>query len=132
RKLLRVFQVPGLIVVPLVFLYPAVHDLDMLKIGVFFAGLLTVAQFSFWGNYLPRVYPLYLRGTGESFAANVGGRMVGTSMAMVTTQLSNVMVGTTPSMKLAYSAACVALLVYAIGFLASFHLPEPQKDTLPD
>ncbi len=40
-------------------------------------GFFTVAQFSFWGNYLPRVYPLHLRGTGESFAANVGGRILG-------------------------------------------------------
>ena len=43
---------------------------------------MTVAQFSFWGNYLPRVYPTHLRGTGESFAANVGGRMIGTSAAL--------------------------------------------------
>ena len=51
-----------------------------LKIGMFFAGLFTVAQFSFWGNYLPRVYPTHLRGTGEGFAANVGGRMLGTGL----------------------------------------------------
>jgi hypothetical protein len=70
RRLLRVFQVPGLFLVPLVFLYPAVHDLETLKWGIFLAGLLTVAQFSFWGNYLPRVYPTHLRGTGESFAAS--------------------------------------------------------------
>ena len=82
RKLLRVFQLPGLIIVPLVFLYPAVNDLFALKIGVFVAGLMTVAQFSFWGNYLPRVYPVHLRGTGESFAANIGGRMIGTSAAL--------------------------------------------------
>jgi MFS family permease len=79
RKLLRVFQVPGLVIVPLVFLYPALTDLTMLKVGIFLAGLMTVAQFSFWGNYLPRVYPVHLRGTGESFAANIGGRMIGTS-----------------------------------------------------
>ena len=47
-------------------------------------GLVTVAQFSFWGNYLPAVYPLHLRGTGESFAANIGGRMIGTPFAAVT------------------------------------------------
>ena len=46
--------------------------------GAFLAGLFTVAQFSFWGNYLPRVYPVHLRGTGEGFAANIGGRMIGT------------------------------------------------------
>jgi MFS family permease len=91
RKLLRVFQIPGLILVPLVFLFPAVSSLAWLKWGVFFAGLLTVAQFSFWGNYLPRVYPIHLRGTGESFAANIGGRMIGTSAALLTTQLAGTM-----------------------------------------
>lgn len=132
RKLLRVFQAPGLAVVPLVFLFPAIYDLQMLKWGIFFAGLLTVAQFSFWGNYLPRVYPTYLRGTGEGFAANVGGRMFGTSAALVTTQLSNIMPGGIPSTKLAYAAATVAFLVYAIGFTASFWLPDPKLEKLPD
>ena len=111
RKLLHIFQIPGLFIVPLVFFYPAVSNLEVLKWGVFLAGLVTVAQFSFWGNYLPRVYPTYLRGTGESFAANVGGRMFGTSAAFITTQLANVTPGTTPSMKLAYAAAGVALAV---------------------
>jgi hypothetical protein len=132
RKLLRVFQVPGLIIVPLVFFWPALHDLGMLKWGVFLAGLLTVAQFSFWGNYLPRMYPTHLRGTGESFAANVGGRMVGTSAAMVTTQLANIMPGAGAPAKLAYAAATVALFVYALGFLSSFWLPEPSQEKLPD
>jgi MFS family permease len=132
RRLLRVFQVPGLFLVPLVFFYPAVHDLSMVQVGMFLAGLLTVAQFSFWGNYLPRVYPTHLRGTGESFAANIGGRMIGTSAALLTTQLANVMTGSTPFTKLAYSASTVALLVYAVGFLSSFWLPEPQRAELPE
>jgi MFS family permease len=132
RLLLRVFQLPGLFLVPFVFFYPAVHDLGMLKVGVFLAGLLTVAQFSFWGNYLPRMYPTHLRGTGESFAANIGGRMIGTSAALLTTQLANVMPGSTSFTKLAYSAAAVALLVYAVGFLSSFWLPEPLEDKLPE
>ena len=132
RKLLRVFQVPGLFLVPLVFLFPAVDNLALLKWGVFLAGLLTVAQFSFWGNYLPRVYPTYLRGTGESFAANIGGRMLGTSAALLTTNLANVMPGGAPTTKLAYAAALVAFLVYAGGFMASFWLPEPQQEDLPD
>ena len=132
RKLLRVFQLPGLFLVPFVFFYPAVHSLSMIQIGIFLAGLLTVAQFSFWGNYLPRVYPTHLRGTGESFAANIGGRMIGTSAALLTTQLANVMVGSTQFTKLAYSASAVALLVYAVGFLSSFWLPEPKQEALPE
>jgi MFS family permease len=132
QRLIRVFQIPGLLLIPLVFLFPAVNDLEMLRWGVFFAGLLTVAQFSFWGNYLPRVYPTHLRGTGESFAANIGGRMLGTFMAVVTTQLANIMPGSAPSTKLAYAAAAVACLVYAVGLGASFWLPEPAEGKLPD
>jgi MFS family permease len=128
RKLLRVFQVPGLIIIPLVFLFPAKENLELAKWGIFITGLMTVAQFSFWGNYLPRVYPVYLRGTGESFAANIGGRMFGTSAAFVVTQLANVMPGAAPTVKLANAAALVALAVYAIGFAASFWLPEPKRE----
>jgi MFS family permease len=132
RRLLRLFQVPGLVLLPLVFLFPARTDLELLKWGIFLSGLVTVAQFSFWGNYLPRMYPTHLRGTGESFAANVGGRMIGTSAALVTTTLANVMPGATPSDKLAYAAAAVAFGVYAIGFAASFALPEPKGAQLPE
>lgn len=131
RKLLRVFQVPGLVIVPFVFLYPALNDLEMLRWGALLVGLLTVAQFSFWGNYLPRVYPTHLRGTGESFAANIGGRMIGTSAALVTTTLANHMPGATAPMQLAYAAALVGTLTYIIGFAASFALPEPQEE-LPE
>jgi hypothetical protein len=110
----------------------ATHSLELVKWGIFVYGLATIGQFSFWGNYLPRVYPTYLRGTGESFAANVGGRMLGTCAALVTTQLANVMPGVTPSVKLAYASAAVGTTAYLIGFAASFWLPEPGKADLPD
>jgi hypothetical protein len=132
RRLLRLFQVPGLLLVPVVFAWAAINDLEALKWGIFLVGLVTVAQFSFWGNYLPRVYPTHLRGTGESFAANVGGRMLGTSAAFVTTTLATSMPGATPSVKLAYAAAIVGLSVYVIGFVTSFFLPEPKGEDLPD
>src|SRR5262245_56154430 len=131
RRLLRIFQVPGTLIVPLVFFYALRFDLELLKWGIFLAGLVTVAQFSFWGNYLPRVYPTHLRGTGESFAANVGGRMIGTSAALLTTQLAKIMPGQ-PAEALAYAAAAVAALVYVVGLAASFALPEPQRAELPD
>jgi hypothetical protein len=132
RRLLHVFQIPGMILLPIVFLFPATSSLALLRWGIFFVGLLTVAQFSFWGNYLPRMYPTHLRGTGESFAANIGGRMVGTSAALLTTQIARSMPGAVPATKLAYAAGAVAFLVYAIGFLASFWLPEPAQEKLPD
>lgn len=73
---------------PIIFAYFATTSLSLTYVGLFLAGFVTVAQFSFWGNYLPRVYPLHLRGTGESFAANIGGRLIGTSFAWVTATLA--------------------------------------------
>lgn len=132
RKLLRVFQVPGLVMAPFLFAYAATNSLSLLEWGIFLFGMATIGQFSFWGNYLPRMYPTYLRGTGESFAANVGGRMIGTCAALVTTQLAGVMSGASPPTRLAYASALVGTTAYLIGFAASFWLPEPKRDALPD
>src|SRR5262245_23714700 len=132
RKLLHVFQLPGLIVLPLVFFYAGTTNLELTKWGMALAGFFTVSQFSFWGNYLPRVYPTHLRGTGQGFAANVGGRMIGTGFAFVTTQLTNVMPGATPPTRLAYAAALVGFGVYLTGFIASWFMPEPKGEALPE
>ena len=94
-------------------------------------GFFTVAQFSFWGNYLPRMFPTHLRGTGESFAANVGGRMIGTSFAYVTATLASSLSGP-PHVQLAVAAAAVALTVYLCGLVVSPALPEPKGTALPD
>ncbi len=132
RNLLRVFLVPGLILVPLIFIFPATSNLSMLQWGMFLAGLFTVAQLSFWGNYLPRVYPTHLRGTGESFAANIGGRMIGASAPLLTTQMAAAISVGAPATKLAYAAAGVAFLVYAGNLILSFFLPEPKREELPE
>jgi hypothetical protein len=140
RWLIRAFLFPGLVILPIVFGYAPLHSQQALQMGIFLVGLFTVAQFSFWGNYLPRVYPVHLRGTGESFAANIGGRMIGTSFAMVTSQLALRMPvetgGATPAvadaMKMAAAATVVGTGVYLINILLSFWLPEPQQDELPE
>jgi predicted MFS family arabinose efflux permease len=131
RRLLHVFQVPGLIILPLVFAF-STTSLTFAKLGIFVAGFCTVAQLSFWGNYLPRVFPTHLRGTGEGFAANIGGRMIGTGFAFVTTQVANVTPGTTAQLRLAYAAAIVAFGVYLAGFITSWWLPEPKGQALPE
>src|SRR4030095_11948954 len=75
RKLIRTFQIPGLILMAFVFYYAATHSLELTKWGMFLAGVFTVGQLSFWGNYLPRVYPTHLRGTCEGCYAKLGGRL---------------------------------------------------------
>ena len=132
KRLLHIFQIPGLLLVPLVLFLPAVRDADMSSWGIFALGVVSVAQFSFWGNYLPTLYPTHLRGTGESFAANVGGRMFGTAAALITTSIVIYMPGRTVTQQLAYAAGIVGFLAYAIGFIASFWLPEPRQDAIPD
>lgn len=150
RGLLRMFQIPALIILPLVFWYflqiPNQQygniDLESVLLGnfpinsisllVLLCGLVVVAQFSFWGNYLPRVFPLHLRGTGESFAANIGGRMFGTMFALVTTSLA---VASTPAQApvvMAQTAALVALAVTSAGVILSFFLPEPSPELSED
>jgi hypothetical protein len=127
QKLIRLFQVPGLFVIPLTYYWLFRDQPALFPWGVFVAGFLTVAQFSYFGEYLPKVFPLHLRGTGGSFATNVGGRMIGTSMAFVTTNLVAPMVGGKGPMHVATAAAIVGTAMFAIGLALSFLLPEPRK-----
>ena len=71
------------------------------------------------------MYPTHLRGTGESFALNIGGRLLGASAALVTTQLANVMPGDGTAARLAYSAGTVAVLAYSMSLIGSFWLSSP-------
>jgi hypothetical protein len=100
--------------------------------GIFLLGTVSVAQFSFWGNYLPTLYPTHLRGTGESFAANVGGRMLGTSAALITANIVIHMPGGTATRQLGYAAGIVGFLAYVFGFIASFWLPEPPQERITE
>ena len=131
RRLIRLFLVPGVVVMPLVF-FAATRDLRLLEVGTFLAGFFTVGQFSFWGNYLPRMYPTWLRGTGESFAVNIGGRMIGTGGALVTTTLTLAMPGGSPAAQLALAAGAVGVTSFLIALIASRWLPEPEGSQLPE
>jgi MFS family permease len=144
--LYRVFVIPGCIVMPLTYFFPAAgqtpeavlnmfggSNITLLAIGIFLVGFCTVGQFSFWGNYLPRMYPVHLRGTGESFAANIGGRMFGTSANALTTFLfAPMFVSMYSSMPrpttFAFGAAVTGTLVYVVALVLSFWLPEPNPE----
>jgi hypothetical protein len=78
------------------------------------------------------MYPTYLRGTGESFAINIGGRVIGASGVLLTTQLANIMPGAGPAARLAYSAGTLAAFAYSLSLIGSFWLREPEHTRLPD
>ena len=75
---------------------------------------------------------MHLRGTGESFAANIGGRMIGTSAAWVTATLAATMPGRDAVPQMAIRRRGRGDGVYLVGFIASFWLPEPQSEELPE
>jgi MFS family permease len=132
RVLLRLFQVPGLVLFPLTYVLLYREAPDSFVFGIFLCGLLTVGQFSYFGEYLPKAFPLHLRGTGGSFATNVGGRMIGTSGSLVTgTLLAPLMPGDNYT-QVATAAAITGTSVFLIGLIASFWLPEPKDEEAPN
>jgi MFS family permease len=135
RRLLNVFAIPAMIFVPLLFWWLSnslqTDSLMMIKVGIFVAGFFVVAQFSFWGNYIPLVFPVHLRGTGESFAANIGGRVLGTLAAFLTLTFAAVDGKATP-VTMAQTGAIVAGCYALIGVVLSWWLPEPSGDVAQD
>jgi hypothetical protein len=128
RTLLRIFLVPGLLAVPLTYFGLYASGGQALNWGIAACGLLIVAQFSYFGEFLPKVFPLHLRGTGGSFATNVGGRMIGTSAAFLTTNIVAPMVpGNSTFDKVAFAAGIVGTSVFLIALLLSFLLPSPPS-----
>jgi MFS family permease len=129
RTLLRLFQWPALLIVPALFYWISTQlanadSLPWIKAGIFVAGLFTVSQFSFWGNYIPLVFPTHLRGTGESFAANIGGRVLGTAAAWLTLTFS---AATPPDpVRIAVAGAIVAGAYALVGAILTHWLPEPD------
>jgi MFS family permease len=133
--LLRLFQIPSLIILPLTYLYLFNTGGFSFMWAYALCGLLTVAQFSYMGEYLPKVFPLHLRGTGGSFATNVGGRMIGTSMALVTSKFVAPMIAggaaLTRPIHFAQAAGYVACTMAVISFMVSFFLPKAQVEETP-
>lgn len=129
--LLRVFQIPAMVLLPLTYfkLFEVGGASFLWAYGI--CGLLTVAQFSYFGEYLPKVFPMHLRGTGGSFATNVGGRMIGTSMAFVTTSfVAPMLAGSGPLLPshVAMAAGYVGTAIAVLSFLFGFFLPEPKAE----
>ncbi len=145
RALLGTFVVPAMFVMPLFFLAMArgtnvslftIAGLEVtaLHLGTMVAGLVVIGQFSFWGNYLPAVFPLHLRGTGESMAANIGGRLIGTSFAWVTATMAKSawFPGEPGTAKIATAAASVSLFLCVTALILLVFLPEPKPENSGD
>jgi MFS family permease len=129
RTILRLLQFPGLVVVPLAYLYLYHKDAASFSWGIAAVGFVTTSQFSFLGEILPKVFPLHLRGTGGSFATNVGGRMIGTGAAFLTPQIAAKFTGTSFD-QMAVAAGWLGLGIVIFSILIGFGLPEPKGENL--
>lgn len=59
RTLLRIFLIPGLVAVPLTYFSLYHTGGALLNWGIAVSGLLVVAQFSYFGEFLPKVFPVH-------------------------------------------------------------------------
>lgn len=128
RRVLRSFQIPALFVFPVLFALAPSIGLPALACGALLAGIALNGQINFIGNYLPQVYPARLRGIGESFPISVGGRIIGTSTALITPWLATYAPGHGPAEKLAFAAAGVAAVMCVLGLIVSHFLIEPSQE----
>lgn len=129
RWLIRLFLIPGVILLPITYFRLVHEDYVIFAAAIFFCGLLTVAQFSFLSEFLPKVFPMHLRGTGGSFATNFGGRMIGTMAATLNTEFLSKLFPGTPPLQVAMAAGVIGGLVYLIALFATFLLPDPPKES---
>lgn len=132
RLLLRLFLVPGIVLFPLTYWVLREQDYALFSLAIFACGLLTVAQMSYMSEYLPKVFPVHLRGTGGGFATNVGARMLGTMAATLNTEfLANAL---TPGnevpnpVKVATAAGWIGGVAFAVALVLSFLLPPPRTE----
>lgn len=128
KLLIRLFLIPGVFLFPITYFELVKHEYIVFAIAIFGCGLLTVAQFSFLSEFLPRVYPMHLRGTGGSFATNFGGRMIGTMAATLNTEFLSKQFTGTPPMQVAQAAAVIGGSAYLIALIATFLLPAPHEE----
>jgi MFS family permease len=136
RVLIRLFLVPGLVLLPLTYLVLYQGDYAVFAAAIFCCGLVTVAQLSYVSEFLPRVFPVHLRGTGSAFATNVGGRMLGTMAATLNTELLSPLFlpgedATKNPMRVAMGAAVIGTTVYVVALGLSFLLPTPRDEAAP-
>jgi len=131
KLLIRGFLLPGIVLFPVTYLVLYQGDYALFAAAYFLCGLVTIAQFSYVSEYLPKVFPVHLRGTGSGFATNVGGRMLGTMAAVLNTELLAPLFSGDNSQKVATAAAIIGTAVYALALGLSFLLPTPVEEEKP-
>ena len=154
QRLLRMFLIPGIVVLPLVFWafsrghemvfvsfdmswLPGFHQVSitLLGLGIFLAGFLHGGPVQLLGQLLAArvsrcICAARARALRRTSAAGCSARR----SPIVTQQLAVLAMipGATPSAKTALVAAGVAFALYLINLILSFLLPEPQQGAIAE
>ena len=90
---------------------------------------MTVAQFSYVSEYLPKVFPVHLRGTGSASPRTSAAACSARWPRRLNTELlAPLFTGEGNPMKVATAAAIIGGTVYAIALVLSFLLPLPKEE----
>jgi len=112
----------SLLTTPVLYLWT--HDLDLLLVAAAANGLFTLGMFSWMPVWLPELFPTRVRATGIAFAFNAP-RFIAFIGPLIAGALIAKFGG--------FGNTAVSIsLIYIIGFLATFALPETRGKPLPE
>ena len=117
------FQALSLIIVPVTCCLPATYTQLLLLLPLM--GFFTIGIHAGFAIYFPELFPNHLRSTGAGFCFNAG-RLVAAPVLMLSGWLK-----AQPGMTLQMAISLMALL-FVIGILAMFFLPETKNQPLPE
>ena len=124
RRSYALFCVTSLISV--VVLYSCVHSFGPALLGLaMVAGICTTTFFGWLPLYLPELFPTRIRATGEGITFNFGRIIAAAGVLFGMGQLVHVFGGYA-------KAATVVSMVYVIGFILIWFVPETKGQKLPD
>lgn len=116
-------HIGAFLIVPVVCFAPKTYGQLLALLPVF--GFLTLGMHAGYAIYFPELFPNHLRATGTGFCFN-GGRLVAASMMYVSGWLKGL-----PGMDL-HKAITILALLFPVGLIIIFFLPETRGQALPE
>ena len=133
RKLIRLFQLPGLLVMPFTFAIAGNDEPELAVRRDVLRGVFHRRPVQLLGQLsAARVSVCICEAPGRASQRTSADASIGTSFAWLTATLAVTPDRAFAPTKVAYVAAAVGFSVYLVGLIASFWLPEPPKENLPD
>lgn len=122
KPVVLIFFAASLLLTPVLFLWT--HDLTLLLVVTAVNAFFTLGQYSWMPVWLPELFPTRVRATGVAFAFNTP-RFVAFIGPLIAGQLIANFGGFG-------NAAVMISLIYVVGFVATFFLPETRGKPLPE